>query len=242
MERDQWLKQMRAKTEAIYDHFAPLYWDKYGMHISETHARFLLKFLGRVAPRGNVLSAGCGAGLYDGLLLEAGHSVVGIDLSAGMLARAKERFPGICYEKMGLQEMDFQHEFDGVICIDALEHVFPEDWPLIVHGFRQALKPGGMLYFTLDVSATGELEEAYERAKAQGLPVVYGELVAEVDAAYEKVMAMAYEDIPGDLADRAVYHYYPSVEQVRQWLDREEFVIEAEGEGIWYKHFLARRM
>ena len=127
MEREEWLNQMRDKTEALYDHFSTLYWVKYGMWASETHMWYLLKVLSRVAPGSALLSAGCGAGLYDGMLLEAGHSVMGSDLSAGMLARARERFPKARYEKMGLQEMDFQHEFDGVICIDALEHVFPED-------------------------------------------------------------------------------------------------------------------
>jgi 2-polyprenyl-3-methyl-5-hydroxy-6-metoxy-1,4-benzoquinol methylase len=243
MERVEWLKQMRDKTETLYDHFSPLYWVKYGMRASETHTLYLQKFLERMAPRSALLSAGCGAGLHDGMLIEAGHSVVGIDLSAGMLGRARERYPNIRYEKKGLQEMDFQNEFDGVICIDALEHIFPEDWPVIVRGFREALKPGGVLYFTLDVSATDSLEEAYEKAKSQGLPVVYGEVVAEVDEAFEKVMAMAYGDVPDDdLADKAVYHYYPSVEQVRKWLDQEKFAIEAEGLGKWYKHFLVMRM
>ena len=242
MERVEWLKQMRDKTEALYDHFSPLYWEKYGISVSETHVRYLLKILGRMAPRSTLLSAGCGAGLYDGMLLEAGHNVVGIDLSAGMLARARERFPKVRYEKKGLQEMVFQNEFDGVICIDALEHVFPEEWPVIVHGFREALKPGGMLYFTLDISATDWLEEDYEQAMSRGLPVVFGEVVAEVDVALEKVMAMEYGDIPDELADRAVYHYYPSVDQVRKWLDQEKFTIEAEGTGIWYKHFLVRKM
>jgi cyclopropane fatty-acyl-phospholipid synthase-like methyltransferase len=159
-----------------------------------------------------------------------------------MLRRAKERFPEVRYEKIGLQEMDFQNEFDGVICIDALEHVFPEDWPVIVRGFREALKPSGMLYFTLDVSATDHLEEAYEQAKSKGLPVVYGEVAAEVAETSEKVVAMAFEDIPDDLADKAVYHFYPSVEQVRTWLDQEKFAIEAEGKGKWYRHFLVRKM
>ncbi len=242
MERTEWLKQMREKTEALYDHFSPLYWDKFGIHASETHIRYLLKILGQVPPRSTLLSAGCGAGKYDGMLLEAGHSVVGIDLSEGMLGRARERFPSIRYEKKGLQEMDFQDEFDGVICIDALEHVFPEDWPVIVRGFRQALKPGGVLYFTLDVSATDWLEEAFEQAKSRGLPVVFGEVAAEVDETFEKVMAMEYGDIPDGLSDKAVYHYYPSVEQVRKWLDQEKFVIESEEMGIkWYRHFLVRK-
>jgi 2-polyprenyl-3-methyl-5-hydroxy-6-metoxy-1,4-benzoquinol methylase len=243
MERDEWLKQMREKTEALYNHISPLYWEKYGIWVSETHVRYLLKFLGRLAPPSRLLSAGCGAGLYDGMLLEAGHSVVGIDLSAEMLARARERFPSIQYERKGLQEMDFQNEFDGVICIDALEHVFPEDWPVIVRGFREALKPGGVLYFTLEVSATDSLlEEVYEQAKSQGLPIVFGEVAAEVDEAFDKVMTMGYGDVPSELDDKAVYHYYPSVEQVRKWLDQEKFVIEAEEMGIiWYRHFLVRK-
>jgi cyclopropane fatty-acyl-phospholipid synthase-like methyltransferase len=211
------------------------------MWMSETHVRFLLKFLKRLEPDSNLLSAGCGAGLYDGMLMEAGYNVVGIDLSEGMLARARERFPTILYLKKGLQEMDFQDEFDGAICIDSLEHVFPEDWPVIVRGFREALKPGGMLYFTVDVSATDELEEAFEAAKSRGLPVVYGEVAAEVNEVYEKVMAMKFEDVPDDLADKAVYHYYPPVSQVRKWLLQENIMIEAEEMGIWYRHFLARK-
>ena len=239
MERVVWLHDMRNMTESLYDHFAPLYWMKYGKTISESHARFLLKFLGQVVSGSHLLSAGCGAGLYDGLLLEAGHNVVGIDLSDGMLARAQVRFPEIRYKKMGMQEMDFQDEFDGVICIDALEHVFPEDWPLIVHGFQAALKPGGMLYFTLDVRETDELEAAYQLAKSQGLPVVFGEVADEVEIIYAKVMRN--EDIPDELLDKAVYHYCPAVEQVREWLAGEGFVIEVEEMGEWYRHILARK-
>ncbi len=81
-----------------------------------------------------------------------------------MLARARERFPQVQYVKMGLQDLDFLDTFDGGICIDALELVFPEDWPVIVNSFHQALKPGGVLYFPLDVSAEDELDEAYEQS------------------------------------------------------------------------------
>ena len=69
------------------------------------------------------------------MLLEAGHSVVGIDQSAGMLARAREHFPEAQYEKISLQEMDFREAFDGIICMDAMEHVCPEDWPGILRKF-----------------------------------------------------------------------------------------------------------
>jgi 2-polyprenyl-3-methyl-5-hydroxy-6-metoxy-1,4-benzoquinol methylase len=251
MERTEWLKQMRDKAEKLYDHFSPLYWVKYGRSVDETHREYLRKFLERVTPRGRLLSAACGAGKYDGMLLEAGHSVVGIDQSEGMLARAREHFPEVRYERIGLQEMDFQEEFDGVICIDAMEHVCPEDWPGILRRLREALKPGGVLYFTVDLGGD-YVEEAYERAKARGLPVMFGEVVDKVEEAYR--FFVSYEDvfdIPeealGERADSAVYHYHPSLEQVRTWVNQAGLVIQEErtgnGDEHWngYEHFVVRK-
>jgi 2-polyprenyl-3-methyl-5-hydroxy-6-metoxy-1,4-benzoquinol methylase len=242
MEREQWLKQMRSQAEALYDQISPQYWVSFGFYENETHLRFLQKFLDRVTPGGAVLSAGCGAGRYDGILLEAGHPLTGIDQSAGMLKRAQEHFPEAHYEKMGLQEMPFQEEFDGVICIDALEHVCPEDYPGILRNFQAALKPGGMLYFTMDRSASpDELEAAYQRARAKGMPVVFGELVDEVDVSYEKLQAVSGASDPNHLADSAVYHFYPSLEQARVWIEQAGLEIESEGIGSGYHHFLARK-
>jgi len=240
MERADWLKQMRSKAEALYDQLSPQYWVTFGLYENETHRAYLQKFLERVAPGGAILSAGCGAGRYDGLLLDAGHPVVGIDQSAGMLARARARFPQANYEKIGLQEMAFREAFDGVICMDAMEHVSPEDYPRILRKFQEALKPGGVLYFTMDRADPGELEEAYERARADGLPVVLGELVNEVDAAYAQVEA-SDQPVPRALADAAVYHFYPSLDQAREWIDQAGLAIEEEGAGSGYHHFVARK-
>jgi len=241
MERAEWLKHMRAKAEALYDLASPEYWVSLAPYPDETHLEYLKKFLGRLAPHSSLLSAACGAGRYDGLLLEAGHSVVGIDQSAGMLAQAREHFPEVRYEKMGLQEMDFREAFDGVICIDALEHICPEDWPGIVRGFHAALKPGGVLYFTGDLRETDELEAAYQRAKAQGLPVVFGEVADRVDELYERVKTFGLLALPRELLDLTVYHYCPSLEQVRAWLEQAGFAVEEEGTGNEYEHFVVRK-
>jgi SAM-dependent methyltransferase len=239
MERAEWLKQMRDKLEALYDYLSPQYWIKFGLYANETHREYLQKFLERVPPHSALLSAACGAGRYDGMLLEAGHSVVGIDQSAGMLARARERFPEVRYEKMGLQEMAFREVFDGATCIDAMEHVCPEDWPGILRGFREALKPDGVLYLTVVLAEADGLEKAYERAKAQGLPVVFGELADEVEEAYvrtlETPVALA------DEADEAAYHYCPPLEQVRAWIGQAGLAIEEEGAESWYAHFVVRK-
>ena len=241
MERSTWLRQMRAMTEMIYDRISPAYWVKFGLYENAAHLEYLGRFLGRVAAGGTVLSAACGAGRYDGILLDAGLGVVGIDQSAGMLERARQRFPQARYEKMGLQEMDFQAEFDGAICMDAMEHVPPEDWPGIMHGFGRALKPGGLLYFTLELPDEEEVERSYQRAKALGLPVVRGELADEVEASYRRLMAQASSVTPGEPDDVAVYHYYPSLGQAREWMVQAGLAVEDEGDGSGYHHFIARR-
>jgi 2-polyprenyl-3-methyl-5-hydroxy-6-metoxy-1,4-benzoquinol methylase len=241
MERAEWLKQMREKAEALYDLFSPRYWVTFGLGENETHLEFLQKFLERVTPSSTLLSAACGAGRWDGILLEAGHSVVGIDQSEGMLARAREHFPEVQYKKMGLQEMDFREAFDGIICMDAMEHVCPEDWPGILRRFQETLKPGGVLYFTVDLAEWDDVETAYERAKALGLPVVFGEVADKVDEAYEQMKALGTVAVPDELADAAVYHYHPSLEQVRTWIVQSGMVIDDEGTGNGYEHFVVRK-
>lgn len=251
MDRTEWLKEMRMKAEALYDHSAPLYWVKYGMDDSsyETHMEYLRKFLELVDQPGNLLSAACGAGRYDGILYNAGHSVLGTDQSAGVLARAREHFPigdfpRLSYQKIGLQEMDFHAEFDGAICMDSMEHICPEDYPGILRAFHEALKPGGVLYITTETTETAvedgeELDEAYEKARAKGLPVVPGEVVDEMDSAYPQ--AMSQEDVPGEVAHNAVYRFYPPLEQVRAWIEQAGLTIVEEGHGSAAHHFIVRR-
>jgi cyclopropane fatty-acyl-phospholipid synthase-like methyltransferase len=155
-------------------------------------------------------------------LLEKGHAVIGIDQSREMLARAKAKFPGVQFEKVGLQEMAYGEVFDGAICMDAMENVCPEDWPLVLGNFHRALKQRGYLYFTAETvenADENEIRQAFERAQRAGLPVVYGEW-----------------------PDEEVYHYHPTNQQVREWTRQAGFEILKEGNGeIWYYHILARK-
>jgi SAM-dependent methyltransferase len=241
MERAEWLEKMQKMTEALYDHISPEYWVNFGFYANETHLLFLQRLLDQIAPGSTLLSAACGAGRYDGMLLKAGQAVTGIDQSEGMLERARERFPQVKYLKMGLQDLNFSEVFDGAICMDVMENVCPEDWPGVMAGFHAALKPGGLLYFTVELHDSEELKASYERARAMGLPVVFGELGDEVELSFERVMSLTPPGIPGDLAGLAVYHYYPSMEQVRVWIDQAGFTLEEEGTGNDYAHFLVRK-
>ena len=238
MERVEFLNKMRTMSEALYDRFAHYYWVNWGMDVDGRHRQYMQKFLGRVGQPGLILSAACGAGRFDGLLMEAGHSVVGIDQSAGVLSRAREHFPAgqypqVRYEKIGLQEMNFHDAFDGVVCMDAMEHICPEDWPVIVRNFSNALKPGQPLYLTADTRGAAEIMRCYKNALAMGLPVVYGEIADEVETAYQQALET------GAPSDQSVYHFVPSLEQIRAWLGQAGLKMVDVSEGDGYHHIIA---
>jgi len=137
-----------------------------------------------------------------------------------MLSRVRERFPNVQVEKVGLQEISRQEEFDGAICMDAMEHVSPEDWELILGNFYRALKPKGYLYFTVEIADENEIEAAFKRGQQAGIPIVYGEIPDE---------------------ENGVYHYYPSLPQVREWINEAGFRLIEETFGDLYQHFLAQK-
>lgn len=113
--------------------------------------------------------------------------------------------------------MDFHAEFNGAIYIDALEHVFPEDWPEILARFQTAVKSGGVFYFTVEVRQSDEVKQACKRAKAQGLPVVFGELADKIDASHTLLVSLEAQAVTSQVAGVATYHYYPPPDQVRPW-------------------------
>lgn len=223
MDRIIWLRNMRRHCEEEYDtRWAPLYGEKWGLYSNTTHLQFLQEFLTLLPPKSLILDAACGAGRYMPFLLEKGHSIIGIDQSQGMLARARAKFPGVQFEKVGLQEMAYPQLFDGAICMDAMEHVCPEEWPLVLGNFHRALKQHGYLYFTAETienAEENEIRQAFERAQLAGLPVVYGEW-----------------------PDEGTYHYHPTNLQVKEWVQKAGFEILAEGDGeVWYYHILVQK-
>jgi ubiquinone/menaquinone biosynthesis C-methylase UbiE len=222
VDRQAWLRERRQTAEERHDTIHAFTYDEQYGEIGPEHRRFVADLLEHCPPGGTVLDAACGTGKYFAMVLDAGRRVVGTDQSTGMLARARARFPAVPLERVGLQELAFDGEFDAVMCIDAMENVPPEDWPRVVGNLRRALRPGGHLYLTVEEVEDEELDRVLAEATARGLPVVRGEM-----------------------AERgAGYHYYPSREQVGSWLEEGRLAVVAEGytagDGYGYLHLLAR--
>lgn len=219
MDRTQWQKERRLWNEVRMDTIdARQYDEKWGSHINPTHTTMVERFLSLCPPQGHILDGACGTGKYWPLLLERAFSVVGTDQSQQMLQRAHAKFPHVLIEHIGLQDLAFSDEFDGVMCMDAMENVFPEDWPVVLKNFVNALHLDGHVYLTVEMETEEELRIAYDAGKRLNLPLIYGEY-----------------------AHHGGYHYYPTYERVRGWLTEASLVVLDVVEGDGYRHYLMKK-
>jgi predicted TPR repeat methyltransferase len=106
-----------------------------------------------------VLDAGCGTGLCGPLLRSSARQLVGVDLSAGMLAKARERN---VYDELHEAELvafmrAHPREYDVVISADTLVYFGALDDATLAAA--SALKPGGVLAFTVEAEPVGSSEK-----------------------------------------------------------------------------------
>jgi hypothetical protein len=109
------------------------------------------------------------------------------------------------------------------MCVDAMEHVPPEEWPLVLRNLRRAVRDGGHLYLTIEQVDRSRLERAFDESSSAGLPVVFGDRVDPATGGY---------------------HHYPDREQVGRWLDDARLVVIDEADedlgDYGYRHLLSR--
>lgn len=114
-------------------------------------AEILLLARHHAAFTGRVLDAGCGAGRLLGYIVQLGADVVGVDISAAMVERARKRFPGTDLRVGDLAELGevVQGPFDVVLISDNLLDVFDDAERRRVLGeVRGLLGPEGLLIFS----------------------------------------------------------------------------------------------
>ncbi len=227
MDRSIWLKEIRRFTEEQETLLAPSY-DAHWGAIAPLHQQCFERFLSRCPLQGHLLDAACGTGKYWPLILASGRTVFGIDQAQGALIRAQEKFPNVPSQKVGLQEMDYHEAFSGAVCMDALEMICPEDWPLVMRNLYRAIAPKGYLYFTVELTREQDIQEAFAEGQHMGLPVIYGEAEWLEEGGYH-------------WGRGGCYHYYPQMEQVKEWVRQAGFQVIDEQTDAEYHHFLVQK-
>lgn len=108
-----------------------------------------------LAPGATLLDVGCGLGLHAVELTRRGYTVVGLDLSPSMLARARAEAEDhgvkVNFLQADMREMTFDGVFDAILCYGTTFGYFDDEAnKQLVERLHRALKPRGLLL--LDVA------------------------------------------------------------------------------------------
>jgi len=97
--------------------------------------------------RSYVLDFGCGPGRLSLLLADAGFRVLGVDISHGMIAEARQLDTrGLPLEFVMIERPEqalTPAAYDGIVCSSVIEYVADAD--SLLQGFRRALRDSGAL-------------------------------------------------------------------------------------------------
>ena len=130
----------------------------------------------RLIPDGarRILDLGCGTGLeLDEIFLRLPDAeVTGVDLSADMLQKLKEKHPDkdlrlLCADYLSAEFL--AESFDAVISFESLHHFFPEEKRTLYKKLYRCLKRGGVFSLGDYIACCGEeealLRGAYEEKR-----------------------------------------------------------------------------
>ncbi|WP_306366021.1 class I SAM-dependent methyltransferase [Nocardiopsis sp. CC223A] len=95
---------------------------------------------------GPVLDAGCGPGRLTARLRDLGVEAFGVDLSPGMVALARESYPGLRFEVGDLADpVAAEGTLGGILAHYSVIHDPPGRLPVTLAGFHRMLRAGGYL-------------------------------------------------------------------------------------------------
>jgi 2-polyprenyl-3-methyl-5-hydroxy-6-metoxy-1,4-benzoquinol methylase len=165
----------------------------------------------RMAGMRRVLDVACGTGMHAVALARRGYKVVGTDLSAGMVERARVNATAagvdVRFEVAGFGELGTQvgADFDALLCLgNSLPHLLtPVDLAAALSDFAACLQPGGLLLVqnrnfdaVLDLAAfCAQMDELFQPLSAAIREMFYKEENILYPAALEKLSAEEWERI-----------------------------------------------
>ena len=220
-DRAEFLAERRRIGPVRMDTLYAVAYDEGWGQVSETHHTFVQRLIDSTPEGGLLLDAACGTGKYWPQILAASRRVIGADRSAGMLAQARAKFPQVETRQLDMEQLggqaDLADGFDGLLCVDAMENIPPEDWPAILTGFRAVVRPRSVIYITVEIPEAADVRAAANPKP----PLVRGEVL--------------WPDEHG-----GGYHFYPDDDQVGRWCEEADLAIVDSDTGGGYHHLLAR--
>jgi SAM-dependent methyltransferase len=110
----------------------------------------------------SILDIGCGAGVPVARTLANRFRVTGVDISEGMIKRARANVPGAEFNNGDIMEAEFpESSFNAVTAFYSIFHLPREEHPELLRRIYRWLKPGGYLLATLSYCNDAPYTEDY---------------------------------------------------------------------------------
>ena len=154
------------RVEAFYDEIADRYDGAYSDRIAQAEDRLLRRWIRERSMRLPILDLGCGTGLLLDLLGIPPWAYQGVDISDGMLERAREKHPGHRLLKYDFDEgvPDVHPELCRVTSPLGWGSIvslygslsYSANWQAIMHRAIDSLIPGGSFFFMVAGPSYGQ--------------------------------------------------------------------------------------
>jgi SAM-dependent methyltransferase len=101
-----------------------------------------------------IADLGCGPGHVAAWLASRGVSAVGVDLSAAMVALAREEYPSVEFREGDLLRLPAADgEFGAVVALYSIIHLPPGELPLCFAEMHRVLRPGGLAFLSFHIGS-----------------------------------------------------------------------------------------
>jgi SAM-dependent methyltransferase len=110
----------------------------------------------------DILELGSGAAVAPTKLLAGRGNLVGVDISAEQVRRARERCPGARFVHADMTEIDFEEgSFDAVVSVYVFNHIPRADLPPLLIKIAGWLRPGGYLLASFGLSGSESVQDEW---------------------------------------------------------------------------------
>jgi 2-polyprenyl-3-methyl-5-hydroxy-6-metoxy-1,4-benzoquinol methylase len=154
------------KTLAAYDHDAAAFakdWHEQPApgDLQEVVARFFIK-------AGKTCDVGCGSGREVAWLNANGFPAEGFDVSDGLLAEARSRYPQLKFARAELPDLAgiAASSYDNVLCETVIMHLDRAQIASSVRRMLEIAKSGGVFYLSWRVTDGADLRDRHGRLYA----------------------------------------------------------------------------
>jgi predicted TPR repeat methyltransferase len=154
-----------AYVESLFDDFAETFdekLEKLGYRGPRLIADAIRRECGAGGKQFSILDAGCGTGLCGPLVIEYAAQLIGVDLSAGMLEKAKLQgvYDSLIKAELTAYLQSQSNVFDVILSADTLLYFGAlED---VLNAARIAMRDGGHLFFTVEVLGSKDASDNSE--------------------------------------------------------------------------------